>query len=57
MTERVSSQVQESEMKLLQRIERVALFNKMRSSKIQKSLNIKPLLLQIIKHSLDGLAM
>ena len=44
MTERVQSQVQGSEMRFLQKIERVALFNKVRSSEMQKSLNIEPLL-------------
>ena len=34
-------------MKFLQRIEGVTLFNKMRSSEVQKSLNIKLLLLRI----------
>ena len=47
MTERVRSQVQESEMRFLQRIEGATLFSKVRSSKIQKSVNIKPLLLRI----------
>ena len=43
MTERMRSQVQASEMRFLRRIERVTLFNKMRSSEIRKSLNIEPL--------------
>ena len=47
MTERVQSQVQASETRFLRRIERVTLFNKARSSEIQKSLNIERLLLQI----------
>ena len=47
MIERVRSQVQASKISFLQRIEGVTLFNKMRSSEIQKSLNIEPLLLQI----------
>ena len=56
MTEGVRSQVQASKMRFLPRIERVILFNKVRSSKSQKSLNIEPLLLPILKDlSLDGL--
>ena len=47
MTERMRSQVQASEMRFLQRIEGVTLFNKVRSSKIRKSLHIVPLLLRI----------
>ena len=47
MTEGVRSQVQASELRFLQRTEGVALFNKVRSSKIQKSLNMEPLLLRI----------
>jgi len=47
MTERIRSQVQASEMRFLQKIEGVTLFNKVRSSEIQKSLNIEPLLLRI----------
>ena len=51
MTERVRSQVQASEMRFLRRIEGVnyclTVFNKVRSSEIQKSLNIEPLLLRI----------
>ena len=47
MTERVRSQVQESKMRYLRRIEGVTLFNKARSSEIRKSLNIEPLLLRI----------
>ena len=46
MTERMRSQVHSSEMRFLQIIKGVALFNKMRSSEIGKSLNIKPLLLR-----------
>ena len=38
MTERVRSQVQASEMSFLQRIERVTLFNKVRSSEIRNLL-------------------
>ena len=44
MTERVRSQVQASAMRFLRRIEGVTLFNKVRSSEVQKSLSIKPLL-------------
>ena len=47
MPERVRSKVQASEMTFLQRIKGVTLFNKVRSSEIQKSLNIEPLLLRI----------
>ena len=47
MTERMRSQVQASEMRFLRRIEGVTLFNQVRSSEIQKSLNIDPLLLRI----------
>ena len=57
MTKRVRSQVQASEMRFLQKIEGVTLFNKVRSSEIRKSLNIEPLLLQIERSRLDGLAM
>jgi len=59
MTERIRSQVQASEMRFLQRIEEVPLFNKVRSSEIRKSLNIEPLLLQIESSQLRwyGLAM
>ena len=52
MTERMRSQVQASEMSFLRRIEGVTLFNKVRSSEIQKSLNIKPLLLRIERSQL-----
>ena len=55
MTERVRSQVQESEMRFLQRIEGVTLFNKVRSSEIRKSLNIEPLLLRIERSQLRRL--
>ena len=47
MTERVRSQVQESEMSFLRKIEGVTLFKKMSSSETRKSLNIKSLLLRI----------
>ena len=52
MTERMRSQVQASEMRFLRRIEGVTLFNKVRSSKIRKSLNIEPLLLRIERSQL-----
>ena len=52
MTERLRSQVQASEMRFLQRIEGVALFNKVHSFEIRKSLNIKPLLLRIKRSQL-----
>ena len=52
MTERIQSQVQEFEMRFLQRIEGVTLFNKMRSSEIRKCLNIKPLLFRIERSQL-----
>ena len=52
MTERVRPQVQASEMRFLRRIERVTLFNKVRSSEIQNSLNIEPLLLRIERSQL-----
>ena len=46
------SQVQASEMRFLQIIEEVTLFDKVRSSEIRKSLNIEPLLLRIEKSQL-----
>ena len=52
MTERMRSQVQAFEMRFLRRIEGVTLFNKVRSSEIRKSLNIKPLLLRIERSQL-----
>ena len=52
MTERMPSLVQASEMRFLQRIEGVTLFNKVRSSEIRKSLNIEPLLLRIERSQL-----
>ena len=56
MTERVrSQQVQASEMRFLRRIEGVALFNKVFSSEIRKSLNIEPLLLRIKRSQLRWL--
>ena len=57
MTERVQLQVQASEMRFLQKIEGVTLFNKVHSSEIQKSLNIEPLHSKLKEFSLDGLAM
>ena len=57
MTERVRSQVQASEMEFLRKIDGVTLSNKMRSSEIQKSLDVEPLLLRIERSQLDGLAM
>ena len=50
MTKRVQSQLQAYKMRLLRRIEGVTLFNTVRSSEIRKSLNIKPLLLQIERY-------
>ena len=47
MTKRGRSQVLASEMRFLQRIEGVTVFNKVRTSDIRKSLKIKPLLLRI----------
>ena len=47
MNEKMRSQVQESEMRFLRKIEGVTLFSKMRSSEIRKSLNIETLLLRI----------
>ena len=47
MTERERSQMQASEMRFLQKIEGVTLFNKVRSSEIRKFLNIELLLLRI----------
>ena len=52
MTEKMQSQVQASEMRCLQKMEGVTLFNKVRSSEIQKSLNIEPLLLRIERSQL-----
>ena len=52
MTKRVRSQAQASEMRFLQKIKRVTLFNKVRSSEIRKSLNIEPLLLRIKRSQL-----
>ena len=52
MTKRVRSQVQASEMRFLQTIERVTPFNKVRSSQIRKSLNIEPLLVRIERSQL-----
>ena len=47
MAEKMRSQVQASEMRFLQRIDGVALFNKVRSSEVRSSLNIEQLLLRI----------
>ena len=52
LTERMRSQVPASESRFLKKIEGVTLFNKLRSSEIRKSLNIKPLLLQIERSQL-----
>ena len=52
MIERVQSQVLASKMRFLQIIEEVALFDKVRSSEIRKSLNIAPLLLPIERSQL-----
>ena len=52
MIERVQSQVQASEMRFLQIIEEVTLFDKVRSSEIRKSLNIAPLFLRIKRSQL-----
>ena len=52
IAERVRSQVHTSEMRFLRRINGVTLFNKVHSSKIRKSLNIKPLLLRIERSQL-----
>ena len=52
MTEKVRSQVQASEMRFLQRIEEVTLFNMVSSSEIKKSLNIVPLLLRVDRFQL-----
>ena len=52
MTEKVRSQAQASEMRFLRRIERVIIFNKVRSSEVRKSLIIEPLLLRIDRSQL-----
>ena len=52
ITKRVRSLVQAFEMRFLRRIEGVRLFNKVRISKIRKSFNIEPLLLQIERSQL-----
>ena len=57
MTKRVRLQVHASETIFLQRFKQVTLFNKMRIFEIQKSLNIKPLVLKLKELSFDGLAM
>ena len=53
MTARVRSQMQESKMRFLQRIKKVALLNKV----FRKSLNIEPLLSELKDVSLHGSAM
>ena len=55
MTERVRSQAQASEIRFLRGIEGVALFNKVRSCEIRKSLNIEPLPLRIDRFQLRWL--
>ena len=57
VTKRVRSQVQASEIRFLRKIERVRLFSIVRSSKIQKSLNIAPLFPELKDLSLNDLAM
>ena len=52
MTERVRSQVQAFEMRFVQKIEGVTLFNNVRSSEIQKPLEIELLLLRIERSQL-----
>ena len=47
---KLQSQVHAYEMRLLLKIEGVALFNKVHSSEIRKSLNIEPLLLRIERY-------
>ena len=48
----VRSQLQASEVRFLRRIEGVTLFDKKRSSKIRKSLNVEPLLLRVERSQL-----
>ena len=55
MTERMRSHVLASEMRFLRRIEGVTLFNKVRSSKIRKSLYIETLILRIERSRLRWL--
>ena len=50
------TKVQASEMRFLRKIEGDTLFNKVRSSKIRKSLNIEPLLLRIERSQLRWFA-
>ena len=52
MAERMRSQVQAFKLRFLRRIEGVTLFNKVRSSKIRKPLNIESLLLRILRSQL-----
>ena len=53
-TARVRSQVQAFEMRFLRRMEGVMLFKKVRSSEIQKSRSIEPLLFRIEKSQLKS---
>ena len=52
MTNKEQKQVQASAMRFLRKIKGVTLCNKVRSSEIRKSLNIKPLLLRIERSQL-----
>jgi len=52
MTERIQTQVQASEMRFLQRIGGVTLFNKVCSSKLRKSMIIESLLLRVERSQL-----
>ena len=52
MAKRVQSQVLASEMRFLQRIEGVTLFNKVCNFEIRRSLNIEPLLLRLQRSQL-----
>ena len=52
MSGRVRSQVQASEMRILRKIKRVKLFNKVGSSEIRKFLNIETLVLRIERSQL-----
>ena len=55
MTKTVRSQVQASEIRFLQKIKEVTLFNKGHGYEIRKSLNIEPLLLRIKRSQLRWL--
>ena len=55
-TDKERSQVQAYEMSFYEEWKRVTLFNKVRSSEIRKSRNIKPLLLRIERSKLRWLA-